>query len=419
MNEVKRARQLLDERNGLAKPPREKKPRHNKPKKGAAKNNVPPRTGNTAKENKKSKPGKASANIRKRTQTAAPARGPESARVATRQQSSVGGRSSSRTQPQMRRQAKPAAQPMNERERLQRSVTAGHRRRRKKRYTLYYIILFLFVVIAGIVLSLTVFFNIDTITVEGSGRYGSDEIIAASGLHTGDNLFRINTGRAERQIVDALVFVDRVQISRSFPNSIVITVTDAQPVMSFSNGGSYSTVSEAGRILETGLAQPAENTFVVNGVEIPENTVGTFLSVGSGEGMDILNEINAAAESVGLDNITRVDINSVVDIRVFLDNRFRVDLGNISDLEYKLTFAKELAGTRLGENETGIIDVQKTGTAYFRPASNLEDESEPSGTQTEGGEQAASSEDQPSSSEEAPSSVEESTTESQTANSAA
>ncbi len=419
MNEVKRARQQLDERNGLAKPPRKKKPRPDKPKKGTAKNTVPPRAGSTAKESGKPKPGNASAGMRQRTQASGPARVPESARTSTRQQSSAGRRSSTQTQPQMRRQTKPAGQPLNERERLQRSVTAGHRRRRKKRYTLYYIILFLFVVIAGIVLSLTVFFNIDTITVEGSGRYSADEIIAASGLHTGDNLFRINTGRAEEQIVDALVFVDHAQISRSFPNSIVITVTDAQPVMSFSNGGLYSTVSEAGRILETGLAQPAENTFVVNGVEIPENTVGTFLSAGSGEGMDILNEINAAAENIGLDNITRVDINSVVDIRVFLDNRFRVDLGNISDLEYKLTFAKELAETRLGESETGIIDVQKTGTAYFRPASSLEDESVSSDSQTQGGEQAASSEEQSPSSEETSSSVEESTTESQTVDSAA
>ena len=109
----------------------------------------------------------------------------------------------------------------------------------------------------------------------------------------------------------------------------------------------------------------------------------------------------------------------MVDIRVFLDNRFRVDLGNISDLEYKLTFAKELAETRLGESETGIIDVQKTGTAYFRPASSLEDESVSSDSQTQGGEQAASSEEQSPSSEETSSSVEESTTESQTVDSAA
>ncbi|MEG2597152.1 MAG: hypothetical protein RR977_01895, partial [Oscillospiraceae bacterium] len=60
------------------------------------------------------------------------------------------------------------------RQKRQEQISQTHRRRRKKKkrnFTLYYIILAVFLVIAGVTLSMTMFFNIETIQVSGSHLY--------------------------------------------------------------------------------------------------------------------------------------------------------------------------------------------------------------------------------------------------------
>lgn len=59
------------------------------------------------------------------------------------------------------------------------------KRRKKRRKLMFYTLLTVFMVVVITVLSLTVFFNITTFEVEGNVRYGSEEIVAASGLQTG------------------------------------------------------------------------------------------------------------------------------------------------------------------------------------------------------------------------------------------
>ena len=183
-------------------------------------------------------------------------------------------------------------QPLDERQRAQQAVTARRRKKRKKNYILYYIILFLFIIVAGIILSLTVFFNIETIDVEGTSKYTAEEIVAKSGLQTGDNLFRISTGDASKRIISELEYIDNVEIRRSFPNKLTITITEAKPVMSLSSGTNYYLVSDAGRILESGLSGPKENTFVVTGIDLNGYKNGDFISTDTSPEMETLHTIN-------------------------------------------------------------------------------------------------------------------------------
>ena len=350
MNEVKKARQQLDARNGLQPSGRKKAPK---------KKRQPPKQNTSAKQPARQQAVKS----RPARQPASPVR-----------------------EPQRRPQRPPARQQPHrsidaeERVHAQKAVAAKRKRRRKKNYALYYIILFIFIVVAGIVLSLTVFFNIDAIQVEGNSRYSAEEVIEKSGLRTGDNLFRISTGQAAEQLVSSLVYVDQVEINRQFPSAIKITITEAQPVMSFSSDGKgYSIVSAAGRILDSNLSAPAENTFIVNGVDLEGYTTGDFIKSDTGQGMNLLTTINEVCAELELTGVTRVDINSVVDIRIYLGERLRIDVGSITELQYKLTFAKELVDTRLSETDIGVIDVKQVGKAYFRPSETLESSSEPQG----------------------------------------
>ena len=113
------------------------------------------------------------------------------------------------------------------------------KKRRKKNMSLYYLMTFITVSIALVVLSLTVFFKIETIKITGSANYTQEQIIAASGIIKGDNLIRLDIKKAQQSVLNNLVNVDTVKISRKFPSEIVISVTPCEPMASIESNGTY------------------------------------------------------------------------------------------------------------------------------------------------------------------------------------
>ncbi len=103
----------------------------------------------------------------------------------------------------------------------------GAPRRKKKRNTLIAPLSFLLVCLA-IVFALGVFFRVLTIEVEGAESYYGQEIIPASGIGMGDNLFFINRFSASSRIFTNLPFVESASIERKLPNRIVIHVEESR-----------------------------------------------------------------------------------------------------------------------------------------------------------------------------------------------
>lgn len=264
-----------------------------------------------------------------------------------------------------------------EREQVRSAAAKRKRKRRKRRYTLYYIMLFLFMVIVGCVLSVTVFFNIQNIEVEGSEIYAAEEIIAAGEVQTGDNLFRISTAHIEDAIRDKLVYVDAVQVSRSFPEGLRITVTDAVPFASVSDGtGTYTVLSAGGRVLEAGQASPAEGTVEFQGITMENPGLGTFISEEKQPEYFSLVKVYQSCLDAGIEQVNRVVYNHAADVRIFCQNRIRIDIGSINELEYKFTFAQWAITERIGDHEMVVIDAttaKETGQITYRTVDNLEE----------------------------------------------
>ncbi|MGN1203127.1 MAG: cell division protein FtsQ/DivIB, partial [Eubacterium sp.] len=84
-------------------------------------------------------------------------------------------------------------------------------KKRKKRNTLRKVIVWLVVIVAfvavGTVLSLTVFFQIDTINVTGNTIYTKDEILAQCTIDKGENLFLSDTETAKEMLEQNLPYI--------------------------------------------------------------------------------------------------------------------------------------------------------------------------------------------------------------------
>ena len=130
-------------------------------------------------------------------------------------------------------------------------MSNNYRRRRSRSNPLMGIIVFLAAAGIFVLLSTTVFFNIETVEVTGASNYSVDEIIAASKINAGDNLVKLNTAKCSENIVKELVYIENAVITRSFPATIVINVEACVPAANFITERGTLLVSRGGKILDT------------------------------------------------------------------------------------------------------------------------------------------------------------------------
>lgn len=134
------------------------------------------------------------------------------------------------------------------------------RRRRKGRFGLLFKAL-CFVALAGaLVFGATVFFQVETVAVTGNARYKQEEIVAAAGIQTGDNLYRLNKNEIYRQVLQKLPYIESISIRRSLPSTIVIDVTEWDAVAQILPGAVGSASAARTAAQEDAAAQSEGDT---------------------------------------------------------------------------------------------------------------------------------------------------------------
>ena len=254
---------------------------------------------------------------------------------------------------------KPAAKPLKPvpeqaRKAADRATLAKTRTEQPKRpyrggnYTLYFILAAVVVGIVLAVLSNTVLFKCGTIEVSGATRYSADEIIAGSGVKTGDNLLHIDEKKAAESVMSTFAFVDNVQVKKYYPTKIVIEITEAVNWFALVQDGKTNVISRGERVLGE---LPADGLVVLKGFEAQSLEVGARLSSAVEAKNKVAEEIFNAAEKVGLKKMTEIDITDRFSIKITVDGRIVLNIGSSNQLESKLRVAQALIEKEIGEDE--------------------------------------------------------------------
>ena len=238
----------------------------------------------------------------------------------------------------------------------------------------------LILLITVIVLSLTVFFKIDTITVNGTSRYDAQQIISVSGIQKGKNLFLSRVGKAQENISTQLTYISQVTVSRKIPSTIVIDVVGANADFCYQTSGGYALTDSESRVLEIVNADAVPKTSALiktNGTFAA--VVGEHVSVDKNKTdeqkekdekeLEILKKVMLAIDESGIKDITEINIMAPTDIYIVYQNRFRLNLGNTLELTYKLKSAVEIIAQEdeISQSTSGEINLNKPGSAYVSP----------------------------------------------------
>lgn len=241
------------------------------------------------------------------------------------------------------------------------------KKRRKKNMSLYYLMTFITVAFALVVLSLTVFFKIDTIRVKGSSKYSAEQIIAASGIRKGDNLIRLDKAKSQQSVIKTLVNVDTVKISRKFPSEIVISVTPCEPMASIEHNGQYYVISKNGKIIEDKLSSPKEKLILIKGFEPAKVELNVKIRSKDPNKERIVKNLISEFSKSKMNNITKIDISDRLNIKFTYQDRIDIEIGSSSDMEYKIRFIKATIDDKTDDNFSGRIIMRGKNSASVIP----------------------------------------------------
>lgn len=175
-------------------------------------------------------------------------------------------------------------------------------RKQRGRFGVLYKVLSMALILAAIISACIVFFRVNEIVVEGESKYTAQQIIEASGIQMGENLFLLNKNQASIQITSQLPYVDEISIQRKLPDTLVITVTESTPVAALSYGGEWWLLDARAKLLERGDQTIAAGHAQLLGLTPLSPTVGRPLAVDEDESrrLDALKGLLDALRIYGL-----------------------------------------------------------------------------------------------------------------------
>ena len=272
-----------------------------------------------------------------------------------------------------------------------RSSRSRTRRRNRGRFGPLFKLLCVVGVILALTVGATVFFRVEQVTVSGNQRYTQEEIIAASGIQLGDNLYSLNKVRIDQNIRTTLPYIGDLTINRALPSTIQITVTEWEAVAQVAAPGveqvaAYQEeagekavttaqepwlISVKGKLLEP--APPDSAAIAVTGLIPLSPQAGSMMEVPEGEHTRLA-ALTALLEALGEAGMQ----SQVSDIRleatqlmVRYAGRFDVKMKLHADFNYniRLTQAIQLQiESEYTPQAAGSIDLTQEYGAVYSPA---------------------------------------------------
>lgn len=243
---------------------------------------------------------------------------------------------------------------------------------RKIKRVLFYIVTILVLVVICALVSLTVFFKIDSIQVEGKIRYESDEIISASMIKQGDNFILCKTSPGEREIYEKFPYIEEVDIYKKLFNKIIIRVKEATPTSIIESGGKYILLSESGKIIDISTDRQS-NVPIILGARLEKPKLSSSVRYQDENIKEYIDEMIACAEKYDIGTLETIDISNLSKIVLKISRGLSIVIGAPENIDYKLKTASKIMDQNISENDKGILDVSlaatEGGKSYFNSQS--------------------------------------------------
>ena len=297
-------------------------------------------------------------------------------------------------------QSAPQQSPARREQRKKRKVTRATLRRRRMLRRLTAFAMLLCVIGAGIYLTMTMLFRINSIQVQTpDGKqvteiagYSADSILQRMGVQLEENIFSFEPGEKAAVLEQNFPLLGSIKVIRDYPNTVVVQVTEAVPAYAVQNGSKWLVISDKWKILSEESTQP-EGLCTLYGGKLQDTTPGQGFwfvddaDAASASGseaaesesavstetarMEALRTLVSKLEEYGLSqDMTRLEVADTEQLACLYQDRISVLLGTLNDLDYKLDRARYVLtnadGKGCGPTDTGRLDFSHTSASSTR-----------------------------------------------------
>ena len=240
--------------------------------------------------------------------------------------------------------------------------------RKKRRKSLFAPISILLVGVA-VIFGMGVFFRVQEIEVTGSVSYTDEEVIDASGIDIGDNLFFINRISASSRIFSRLPFVEEASIERILPNKLVITVDESFALAYVSWEGQSWMMTGNCKLLGSGEGDELSGLIHVLNVFPNNPKAGEIMTVEPGESLKLsyLQTLLHAMQQLGMTtDVADLDMQNPANPTFRYLDRFTVKMGPNDNTDYKLRMLLS-AVDQMESDITGTVDLSEGTAVHMSP----------------------------------------------------
>lgn len=220
-------------------------------------------------------------------------------------------------------------------------------RKRRRRRVLFRLVLLLALIAFLVAYAFkSDFFNIENINVEGNQTLKNDLIINASRINLGENILRIESSDAQKEI-KMLPYIKEALVDVKLPKTINIRVEEREGVLQIKSLSSYILVDKEGVILEI-IDDKIENLPNFIGFDLKDIKPGDNIFKDE-VGMKLIDFFNDDEILNIINKISTVNYNiEDEEINIDLINGISVAFGPLSNVKYKLKVLDKL-----------LVDIEK------------------------------------------------------------
>lgn len=227
---------------------------------------------------------------------------------------------------------------VSETQRLAARIRLGFQGKRTMLLVMLMLILVLF--LAGMVYK--VFFVVSNIQVEGETRYSTGDIVRASGVSDGDNLFSFSSRVVMEDVTLRLPYIHTLAVDRTIPDEVLFTVTEDSAVYWAELYGELWAVSAGLRLLEpvTSEEVQAQSWIRLFLPEVESAVAGRVLDFREDRMLSWIRSVSTALqESVLFPRITSLDVRDPYNLRMVSDDCYLLLFGGGDDTALQLRVA--------------------------------------------------------------------------------
>lgn len=235
-------------------------------------------------------------------------------------------------------------------------------------------------VVLAVLFGMSIFFKVDAekILVSGTEKYSVAQIVEASGIEDGENLFSISEARISSRIIDRLPYVKQARVGIKLPDTVKIEIVELEVVYSVeADDGSWWLIRSDGGVIEQTNSADAQLYTQIFGVKLETPVVGQPaqalqpitetpegetepVTVRASEQLSVACTMMQYMEDSGIiGEMASIDVTNLGDIQLWYGEEYQILLGDTMEMSFKIRTLKATLD-QVGQYQSGVLDISFT-----------------------------------------------------------